>query len=305
MQLSFFIFILCKRAKSIRHISSRNTLVHRGRLSGGFDDKSRRAFAVFPGPLEGRKIWRPQLVVAPFHCCQFRIRDISLGRGQRGRGEPYMSSHVPRRWSSRAGKTHEKRPGLRWATTRGNRDGDSTSPRRPLFLSRAMHFHILAFIGLLRPARYMNIITDIFYGIAGWRRDGSIGRAQREARALHKVPAQERQWVSSLSWLVLRIARARHATPRHVVDLHARTCPVARTVQERRVKLDCVYCRLRNLVEAALRSRIIAWTSRGLIVIVRNEFRNCYASAGPAKLRARVEISIFIYEPREYWLTMI
>lgn len=66
----------------------------------------------------------------------------------------------------RAGKTHEKKKGGDYAELLlAGADGDS-SPR-PLFPSRGMHFHILAFIGLLRPARYMNIITDIFYGIAG------------------------------------------------------------------------------------------------------------------------------------------
>jgi len=45
-------------------------------------------------------------------------------------------------------------------------DGDSNP--RSLFPSRSMHFHILAFIGLLWLVRYMNIITGyIFYGIAG------------------------------------------------------------------------------------------------------------------------------------------
>lgn len=124
-----------------------------------------------------------------------------------------------------------------------------------LFPSRDVHFHVLAFIELCGPARYyMNIITEyIFYGTTGWRRDGSIGRAQREARAqLHKVPStmgttmgevkreRERNREKSamgfpaLSRLVPQISRARWSR------ICANTSDRPYSARVRRVKLDCI-----------------------------------------------------------------
>lgn len=161
---------------------------HRDRLSKDFDDKSRTSLCGSTGlRREGKSKGR---IVAPFHLLSIsHTRYFIRGRSKR------KGTLAPRACpqtliiACREDANRERGRRLSWEQT-------MTQGGRPppffLFPSRNVHFHILAFIELCGPARYyMNIITEyIFYGTADWRRDGSIGRAQREARAqLHKVPS--------------------------------------------------------------------------------------------------------------------
>jgi len=120
---------------------------------------------------EGKKIWRSQLVVAPFHRCHFRIRDISLRRGRRERRRDFKSSGVPRHWSSCGeNASKKKRRGLLLLT---GADGDSIlSPLLIPFLPCA--FSCIGIHRALWPTQYMNIITGYilwYRRLTPWRID--------------------------------------------------------------------------------------------------------------------------------------
>lgn len=136
----------------------------------------------------------------------------------------------------RAGKTYEKRRGLRWAFTRGNKRWLKPSP--PF----SFPGYAFSYIGIHR-AFAAGAIYEYHYRIyfmvlqADAVTDRSAARSERHARFIkfrRRNGGEIGNRISSLSWLVPRIYRARHAMRSPCANVSGRPYSL------RRVKLDCV-----------------------------------------------------------------